>query len=178
MSYDVTATQGHPLHLARLQTVMLCPSSCFPGLKKKKNTVTLWDLVDGFLSLLTSVALEFCPLQVSRDCLNGVRLQMFIVMIMDVTSCHLELAWTGTKQLALWECHEPASFPISACGLCSLSSACSLLLLWEATHWGSASSSAAFAFPGPFCHGSFKASSEGLWDCLLKVLCPTCLTFL
>lgn len=151
MSYDVTPTQGYPEHWAYLQNVNALPLLLLSLLPKKKC-----DPVGQFLSLLTSIALEFCPLQVSGDCLNGVRLLMLTIMIMDVTSCHLELARTGTKQPALWECHEPASFPVSACGLCSL------LWIVKSCTLGAAPLPAAFTLSGPFYHGYFKAAGKCL----------------
>lgn len=48
-------------------------------------------------------------------------------------SCHPELAWTGSKQLALWECHRLA-FSVSAHGLCSLSSGVQLPGVCERLH--------------------------------------------
>lgn len=76
--------QGHSAHLAPLRQAM-SPASP-PSFLATKN-LTLWDFTcSQILSFLFSLTLELCPLQVSRDCLGGVRLLTLTITIMDLTS--------------------------------------------------------------------------------------------
>lgn len=94
------------------------------------------------------------------------------------TSCHPELAWTGTNQLALWECHQPwISFAASALGIFSLSAG-----IWLPAIYENHMSSPSFCTSRLPARGSSQAlflCSSGwvsLWHSLKKVCWPTCLT--